>query len=119
MSRHVQRQDQLQWWVGRIKAEREDSTVATIVCRKHPNEPGPALPKAPFKGARGERILAEICDTCWKKWIEHQTILMNHFGLDPRDKKAKAFLYAQLDAILFDEGEPAMVDTSQKGLVGW
>ena len=77
------------------------------------------MTKAPFKGERGARIIAEICQDCWDRWLEHQTVLMNHFGLDPRDKKARDFLYAQLDAILFDEGEPAMVDTSQKGLVGW
>lgn len=93
--------------------------MSLITCRKHPDQPSPPLSKAPFKGPRGERILNEICQDCWKRWLEHQTVLMNHFGLDPRDKKARDFLYGQLDAVLFDEGEPAAVDTSQKGLVGW
>ncbi len=93
--------------------------MPTVVCRKHPSEPGPALAKAPFRGERGARILSEICDVCWKKWVEHQTVLMNHFGLDPRDQKSRTFLYAQMDAVLFDEGDPAVVDTSQQGRVGW
>jgi len=91
----------------------------TIPCRRHPDEEGPALPKQPFKGELGERIHREICQRCWQEWLTHQTVLMNHYGLDPRDKKAKDFLYGQLRAVLFDEGERADVDTSKQGTIDW
>ena len=88
-------------------------------CRRHPNEPAAQLPKAPFKGDLGERIRLEICSACWQEWLTHQTVLMNHFGLDPRERKARDFLYEQLRAVLFEEGEPADVDTSKPGSVQW
>ncbi|MDH3223353.1 MAG: Fe(2+)-trafficking protein [Gemmatimonadota bacterium] len=88
-------------------------------CRKHPTEDRVSLERPPFKGDLGERIHREICADCWKDWLTHQTVLMNHYGLDPRQRKARDFLYEQLRAVLFDEGEPAAVDTSQQGSIDW
>jgi len=93
--------------------------VEDIRCRRHPDEPAPGLARPPFKGDLGERVHREICRGCWDAWLTHQTVLMNHFGLDPRDKKARTFLYEQLRATLFDEGEVADVDTSRQGTVDW
>lgn len=90
-----------------------------INCRRHPEEPSPPVAKAPFRSELGRRIQKEICHACWQDWLQHQTVLMNHYGLDPRDKKAKDFLYAQLHAVLFDEGEKADVDTSKEGTIDW
>ena len=94
------------------------NTLNTITCRRHPDRPGPALERPPFKGERGERIQQEICATCWKEWLQHQTLLINHFGLDPRKKEARDFLYGQTDAVLFDEGDVVDIDTSQEGTIG-
>jgi Fe-S cluster biosynthesis and repair protein YggX len=93
--------------------------VTEFRCRRHPEEDRIALPGPPFKGALGERVHTEICADCWKDWLTHQTVLMNHFGLDPRRKEARTFLYEQLRAVLFDEGEVAPVDTAQQGSIGW
>ena len=98
---------------------RECFSLDTVACRRHPEETGPALVKPPFNGDLGQRIQAEICQRCWQDWLTHQTVLMNHYGLDPRDRKAKDFLYGQLRAVLFDEGERADVDTSKKGTIDW
>jgi Fe-S cluster biosynthesis and repair protein YggX len=43
---------------------------------------GPKLPERPFKGQMGERILAEICSTCWREWIGMGTKVINEFRLD-------------------------------------
>ncbi|NNF28783.1 MAG: hypothetical protein HKN73_16280 [Gemmatimonadetes bacterium] len=97
---------------------RKSATVTPFECRRHPGEDRPALSAPPFKNDLGERIQRNICADCWKDWLTHQTVLMNHFGLDPRKKQSRDFLYEQLRAVLFDEGEVASVDTSQQGSIG-
>jgi len=65
----------------------------------------------------GERVFEEICQNCWKEWLEHQTLLINHYGLDPRDPKARQFLYSQIEKVLLKGEEGEGVDTSQQGTV--
>ena len=88
-----------------------------ITCRRCGD--GPALPKAPFRNELGERILAEICVNCWQDWLQHQTLLINHYGLDPRDAKSREFLFQQVEAVLLGEGDAKQVDTSQEGSITW
>lgn len=92
--------------------------VQTIECRRC-GEDAPRLEKAPFRTELGERIQAEICQNCWKDWLEHQTLLINHYGLDPRDPKAKKFLYEQIEEVLLEGGGGEQVDTSREGTVEW
>ena len=92
--------------------------METVECRRC-GEETPALAKAPFRNELGQRILAEICQGCWKDWLEHQTLLINHYGLDPRDAEAREFLYGQIEAVLLGEGDAEQVDTSRQGSVEW
>lgn len=39
------------------------------------------LPKPPFKGPLGEKILAHTCSTCWQEWIPMGTKVINELGL--------------------------------------
>lgn len=75
--------------------------------------------RAPFKNELGERIVAEICANCWKDWLQHQTLLINHYGLDPREPKARAFLYEQIETVLLGGGEGEGVDTTKQGSIEW
>ena len=75
------------------------------------------MEKPPFRNAVGERVHVEICQDCWGEWLQHQTLLINHYGLDPRDPKAKKFLYEQIETVLLEGGEGEQVDTSQQGTV--
>jgi Fe-S cluster biosynthesis and repair protein YggX len=77
------------------------------------------MERPPFKSALGDRIQAEICANCWKDWLKHQTLLINHYGLDPRDPKARAFLYEQIEQALLGGGDAEQVDTSKKGEIAW
>lgn len=77
------------------------------------------MARAPFRNELGDRLLASICQSCWQDWLEHQTLLINHYGLDPRQAKAREFLYEQIRAVLLGEGKAEDVDTSKKGSVGW
>ena len=90
-----------------------------ISCRRCGRAAAPALEKAPFRSELGERIQSEICRDCWKDWLQHQTLLINHYGLDPRDAEARSFLYGQIESVLFGEGDEAEVDTTKKGQVEW
>jgi Fe-S cluster biosynthesis and repair protein YggX len=90
----------------------------TIRCRRCEKDVAP-LEKAPFRNELGERILAEICSPCWKEWLQHQTLLINHYGLDPRDRAAKSFLYEQIEQMLFGGDGGKEIDTSQQGSIEW
>jgi len=93
--------------------------VDTITCRRCGRDDAPALERAPFKTQLGNRLKAEICAVCWKDWLKHQTQLINHYGLDPRDAEAREFLYGQIEEVLFGTGEAEQVDTSKKGQIEW
>ena len=90
----------------------------TIHCRRCGAD-APRLARPPFRTELGERIAAEICAACWKDWLQHQTLLINHYGLDPRDPKARSFLYEQIERVLLQGGDAEQVDTSQQGTVEW
>lgn len=92
--------------------------METIRCRRCEKDAVPQS-RAPFRSELGERLKASICQSCWQDWLDHQTLLINHYGLDPRDAKAREFLYAQVRAVLLGEGEADQVDTSQQGSVDW
>jgi Fe-S cluster biosynthesis and repair protein YggX len=77
------------------------------------------MSRAPFRSELGERIHREICGSCWKDWLQHQTLLINHYGLDPRDPQARAFLYEQTEQVLLEGGGAKQVDTTQQGSIEW
>ena len=77
------------------------------------------LAKAPFRTDLGERIQEKICSDCWAEWLQHQTLLINHYGLDPREAKAREFLYGQIETVLLGGGEGKDIDTSKQGDIEW
>ena len=90
----------------------------TIHCRRCDADQ-PKLARAPFRSDLGERVQNEICTGCWQEWLQHQTLLINHYGLDPRDKKARDFLYEQIEQVLLQGGSAEQVDVSQQGKIAW
>ena len=92
--------------------------MKTIECTRC-GEDAPALGKPPFRNELGERIQAEICKGCWSEWLDHQTLLINHYGLDVRDPKSRQFLFEQIEEILLEGGEGADVDTEREGEIEW
>jgi Fe-S cluster biosynthesis and repair protein YggX len=96
------------------------SPETEIHCRRC-DDARPRLAKPPFRDERGERIQAQICSICWAEWLKHQTVLINHYGLDPRDPESRAFLYEQIDQVLLGDGDGtgAEIDTSKQGTINW
>ena len=60
-----------------------------------------AIPYRPFPTDLGRRLVEQICNGCWGEWLEQQQRLINHYGLNLREPKAREFLYAQLEQFLF------------------
>lgn len=77
------------------------------------------LAKAPLRNELGERVHASICRVCWDEWLRYQTALINHYGLDVRDREAREFLMKNMEAFLFRSGETEEIDTSKEGSVRW
>ena len=92
--------------------------MSEIQCAKC-GQLGPQLAKAPLRNELGERVYQNICQGCWDQWLRYQTALINHNGLDVRDKPAKEFLVANMEAFLFRTHEAAEIDTSQQGKISW
>jgi len=92
--------------------------VTTVECIRC-GESKAAISRAPFKNDIGQRVHSHICADCWKEWLTHQTLLINHYGLDPRDSKSREFLYEQIETVLLGGGDGKPVDTTQKGEIDW
>ena len=77
------------------------------------------LAKPPLRNELGDRVFNSICQTCWDQWLRYQTALINHNGLDVRDKPAREFLTANMEAFLFGTGKTEDIDTTQQGKISW
>ena len=93
--------------------------MSSFTCVRCDREDPRPLESAPFAGERGERIRREVCADCWEEWKRRQMLLINHYGLNVRDPKAREFLYQNLEAFLFGGAAGADIDTSQEGNVSW
>ena len=91
------------------------SEVSCVRC----GEAGPQLAKPPLRNELGERIFGSVCQRCWDHWLRYQTALINHNGLDVRDKDAREFLTANMAAFFFKTGETEEIDTSEQGNIKW
>lgn len=78
-----------------------------------------ALERAPFRNETGERIQAQICQVCWKEWLAYQTALINHYGLDVRERDARDFLLKNMNAWLFGGDTAEDIDTTKQGTIEW
>ena len=77
----------------------------TVRCAKLGTE-AEGLDFAPWPGALGQRIYAEISKPAWQAWLAHQTMLINEYRLNPLDPKARKFLGEEMEKFLFG-GEAA------------
>ena len=63
--------------------------------------PGERLAAPPLPNALGQRIFESICQVCWKEWLKQQTAVINHYGLDVRDPKARQLLLGHTETYFF------------------
>ncbi len=74
----------------------------TVLCAKLGQEL-PGLEKPPFPGPLGLRIFNEVSQVAWEQWREHQTILINHYALNPVDPDARKMLRQEMEKFFFSE----------------
>ena len=55
----------------------------------------------PFQNDLGRRAYDNICGVCWAEWLKTQQQLINHYGLNLREPKAKEFLFNNMEQFLF------------------
>ena len=75
----------------------------TVFCQYEQRE-APGLAFAPWPGALGKRVYADIGTTAWAAWLAHQTMLINENRLSPLDPKHRAFLETEMEKFLFAGG---------------
>ena len=51
-----------------------------------------ALGYAPYPNELGQRIGAEVCQQCWREWLQKQQMIINHYGLNLMEADAQTFL---------------------------
>jgi Fe-S cluster biosynthesis and repair protein YggX len=90
--------------------------MADVTCSRC-NQTRDGFERPPFPGAIGQRIVGEICKTCWGDWLKQQTMLINHYGLNVMDPQARTFLTRNMEGFLFKTGSTDDVDTSKQGTI--
>lgn len=73
-----------------------------VQCRKLGREL-PGLERPPVPGQLGQRIHEEISAQGWEMWREHQTILINHYALNPADPNDRKVLREHMEEFFFGE----------------
>jgi len=84
---------------------RFQKTIWMVNCAKLGRELE-AMEDPPFPGPLGERIFNEISQQGWDLWQQQATILINHYGLNMADPRARDFLFEQMDEFFFGEDAP-------------
>lgn len=65
------------------------------------------LPRPPLPGELGQQIYENVSMIAWQQWLQEQTRLINEYGLQLADPKARKFLEEQTRAHFFGDGEVA------------
>ncbi|GAB4183720.1 MAG: oxidative damage protection protein [Wenzhouxiangellaceae bacterium] len=61
----------------------------------------PALKRAPYPGPLGQRILEQVSQPGWQRWLQHQTRLINEKRLSPINPEHRQYLEQQMEAFFF------------------
>ncbi len=63
----------------------------------------PGLEQPPFPGELGQRVYENISAHAYEMWKEHQTLIINHYGLNLADPQARSVLMQEMEAFLFED----------------
>lgn len=67
-------------------------------------EEGEGLERPPYPGPLGQRIFEQVSKEGWKRWVAHQTMLINENRLSLADAKSRKFLEGEMLKFLFEGG---------------
>ncbi len=54
-----------------------------------------------YPGELGKRIFENVSKEAWQMWMQHQTMLINEYRLNPLDPKAKEFIKTEMEKFFF------------------
>lgn len=57
-----------------------------------------------YPGELGRRIYENVSKEAWQMWLNHQTMLMNEYRLNPLDPKARKFIEQEMEKFFFGTG---------------
>jgi Fe-S cluster biosynthesis and repair protein YggX len=65
------------------------------------------MERSPYPGPLADKILENVCEDCWKEWIEASLIMLNEYRLNLLDPKHAEMYDQQLQIFLglMDPGE--------------
>ena len=58
----------------------------------------------PYPGELGKKIWENVSKEVWQMWLDHQTMIINEYRLNPLDPEARKFIEKELDNYFFGEG---------------
>jgi Fe-S cluster biosynthesis and repair protein YggX len=68
------------------------------------NEELPGLTFQTYPGDLGKRIFENVSQQAWKKWMSHQTMLINENRLSPMDPAHRKFIEGEMEKFFFGGG---------------
>jgi Fe-S cluster biosynthesis and repair protein YggX len=58
----------------------------------------------PYPGELGKKIWQSVSKEAWQMWLDHQTMIINEYQLNPLDPEARKFIEKEMDNYFFGEG---------------
>ena len=68
------------------------------------NEELPGLLFQTYPGELGKKVFDNISQQAWKKWMSHQTMLINEHRLSPLEPEHRKFLEDEMEKFFFGGG---------------
>jgi len=67
-------------------------------------EEAEGLDRPPYPGELGQRIYDNVSKLAWKRWLAHQTMLINEYRLTTYEPKARKLLETEMEKFFFGGG---------------
>ncbi len=64
----------------------------------------PGLDYPPLKGELGKRIYENVSQEGWEMWLQHSTMVINEYRLNPSEPEAQKILKEQVVQFFFGDG---------------
>jgi Fe-S cluster biosynthesis and repair protein YggX len=62
------------------------------------------LDRQTWPGEVGKKIFENVSKEAWQMWMDHQTMLMNEYRINPLDPKARKFIQDEMEKFFFGPG---------------